>query len=325
MASIQRLLSPLTGRISYRVQVRLRGHPSQSGTFRHRKDAERWASSLESGIREGRYFPDAVARRTSFATLAERYARSVLADARTERRSNAQHHIAWWLGRLGTLNLAEITPDHIAQGRDALATQTYVRAEASQGKDGATAPAAYKRSGATVNRYLATLSHIFTTAMREWRLIDRNPVAEVSKKKEARGRTRFLRDEERDALLMACAESAWPALHTLVLLADDPIPNLLVLSDTFDNRVELLGSLKGIDPKIFSRTFEVKLRGVTLNIVGREDFIAIKCFAGSAHDLLDARSAYQAAPGPIDLDLLRTVTRRFGRNAADRLEQVLAG
>jgi hypothetical protein len=106
---------------------------------------------------------------------------------------------------------------------------------------------------------------------------------------------------------------------------EDPIPNLLVLSDTFGNQVELLGSLKGIDPKIFSRTFEVKLRDVTLNIVGREDFIALKCFAGSAQDLLDARSAYQAAPGPIDLDLLRTLTRRFGRDAADRLEQVLTG
>ena len=107
--------------------------------------------------------------------------------------------------------------------------------------------------------------------------------------------------------------------------ADDPIPNLLILTDDFGNQVELLGSLKGMDPKIFSRTLAVKLRDVTLNIVGREDFIALKCFAGSAQDLLDARSAYQAAPGPIDLDLLRTVTRRFGRDAADRLEQVLAG
>jgi integrase len=219
MASIQRVLSARTGRASYRVQVRLRGHPSQSGTFRNRRDAERWASSLESGIREGRYFPNAMARRTTFAALAERYARSVLADARPERRANAEHHIAWWLDRLGTLTLAEITADHIAQGRDALAAQTYVRAKASRSEDGAPTPAAFRRSGATVNRYLATLSHMFTTAMREWRLIDRNPLADVTKKKEARGRARFLRDEERDALLGACAQSAWPALYTLVLLA----------------------------------------------------------------------------------------------------------
>jgi integrase len=219
MASIQRLSSPLTGRISYRVQVRLRGHPSQSGTFSNRRDAARWASSLESGIREGRYFPHAMARKTTFAALAERYASSVLADARPKRSANAQRHIAWWLSSLGTLSLAEITPDHIAQARDALASQTYVRGKARLAEGAPTVPAAYTRSGATVNRYLSTVSHMFTTAMREWRLIDRNPVADVRKKKESRGRARFLRDEERDALLAACAESAWPALHLLVLLA----------------------------------------------------------------------------------------------------------
>ncbi|MDE2449056.1 MAG: hypothetical protein KGO22_08810 [Gammaproteobacteria bacterium] len=79
-----------------------------------------------------------------------------------------------------------------------------------------------------------------------------------------------------------------------------------------------------MDPEIFSRTLEVKFRDVSLRIAGREDFVAMKCFAGSPQDLLDARSAYQAAPGPIDLDLLRTVARRFGRAAADRLEEVLA-
>jgi integrase len=201
------------------VQVRLRGHPSQSGTFRNRKDAEHWASSIESGIREGRHFPHALARRTSFTAVAERYARTVLADARPARRTNAQHHIAWWLDRLGTLSLAEITPDHIAQGRDALSSEPYVRAKAGQSTHGATVAAAYKRSGATVNRYLATLSHMFSTAIREWRLVDKNPVADISKKKEARGRTRFLRDEERDALLTSCAQSSWSALATLVLLA----------------------------------------------------------------------------------------------------------
>ena len=219
MASIQRLVSPLTGRICYRVQIRLRGHPSQSGTFRNRKDAQRWAASIESAVREGRHFPQALARRTSFAALADRYSSSILADARPARRSNAQHHIGWWRDRLGTLSLAEITAEHVAQGRDALASQAYVRAKARQDKNGTTTPVAYRRSGATVNRYLATLSHMFTTAITEWRLTDKNPVADVTKKKESPGRARYLRDEEREALLVACAHSAWPALYTLVLLA----------------------------------------------------------------------------------------------------------
>jgi hypothetical protein len=107
--------------------------------------------------------------------------------------------------------------------------------------------------------------------------------------------------------------------------SDDPIPAMLELRDDYGNQVELLGGLRGLDPEVFSRTVEVPLRGVSLRIVGREDFIAMKCFAGGPQDILDARSAYRSAQGPIDLDLLRTVTRRFGRDAADKLEKVLAG
>jgi hypothetical protein len=105
---------------------------------------------------------------------------------------------------------------------------------------------------------------------------------------------------------------------------DDPIPAMLVLRDAHENRVELLGGLRGMDPELFARTIEVPLMGVNLRIVGREDFIAMKCFAGGPQDILDALSAYKGAQGPMDLDLLRAVTRRFGRPAADILEKVLA-
>src|SRR5271156_623242 len=106
--------------------------------------------------------------------------------------------------------------------------------------------------------------------------------------------------------------------------ADDPIPMMLVLSDSHGNQVDLLGGLRGLDPKVFSRGIEVPFLGDTLRFVGREDFIAMKCFARGPQDILDARSAYRSAQGPVNLDLLRALTRRFGRDAADALEQVLA-
>ena len=105
---------------------------------------------------------------------------------------------------------------------------------------------------------------------------------------------------------------------------DDPISSMLILSDTHGNRVELLGGLRGLDPKVFLRAIEVPFQGVDLRIVGREDFIAMKCFAGGPQDLADARAAFEGAQGPVDLDLLRAVTRRFGRDAADRLEELVA-
>ena len=68
---------------------------------------------------------------------------------------------------------------------------------------------------------------------------------------------------------------------------------MLILIDNHNNRVDLLGGLRGMDPAIFSRTVEVPFMDVNLRIVGREDFIAMKCFAGGRQDILDAESAYR--------------------------------
>jgi hypothetical protein len=106
--------------------------------------------------------------------------------------------------------------------------------------------------------------------------------------------------------------------------ADDPIPMMLGLGDSHGNQVDLLGGLRGLDPKAFSRGIEVYFQGIPLRVVGREDFIAMKCFADGPQDLLDAKDAYLGAESPVDLDLMRRITRRFGRAAADRLEQMLS-
>jgi predicted nucleotidyltransferase len=104
---------------------------------------------------------------------------------------------------------------------------------------------------------------------------------------------------------------------------EDPIPALLAASDQYGNRVDLLAGLRGLDPEVFTRAIEVPFHGATLRVVGREDFIAMKCFAGGPQDLADARQAAATADRPLDVGLLRRVARRFGRAAADHLEQVL--
>ncbi len=53
---------------------------------------------------------------------------------------------------------------------------------------------------------------------------------------------------------------------------------MLIISDTHGNRVDLLGGLRGLDPQVFSRAVDVPFSGDTLRVVGREDFIAMKCF-----------------------------------------------
>lgn len=106
--------------------------------------------------------------------------------------------------------------------------------------------------------------------------------------------------------------------------ANDPIPALLLIRDTHGNRVDLLAGLRGLDPQAFARASTVTLEGTELRVIGREDFIAMKCFAGGPQDLADAKWVLKSQGGPLDVDLLRRATRRFGRPAADALELLLA-
>jgi hypothetical protein len=50
----------------------------------------------------------------------------------------------------------------------------------------------------------------------------------------------------------------------------------------------------------------------------------MKCFAGGPQDIVDAQAALKGSQEAVDLDLLRRLTRRFGRAAADALEDLLA-
>jgi hypothetical protein len=104
----------------------------------------------------------------------------------------------------------------------------------------------------------------------------------------------------------------------------DPIPAMLILQDGHDNTVELLAGLRGLDPEAFRRTVTVPFQGETLKIISREDFIAMKCYAGGPQDIADARAALRRRDATTDLDLLRRLTRRYGRAATDVLEQLLS-
>ncbi len=221
MASIQRIKSPLTGDIAYRAQVRIKGRPAMSETFPNQAEAKRWGAATETAIREGKHFPHLKAGKTTFAALVDRYMENVLNDVKPKARLNATNQLAWWNERFLGLTLADITPDRIAEARDALAAETFTRAKVRTNKRTGvmTLPTEFKRSAGTINKYMSVLSRMLNLAVREWRLLDRNPAADIGKKKEPRGRVRFLSDEERTALLEACGKSDWKGLHALVLLA----------------------------------------------------------------------------------------------------------
>ncbi len=206
MANIEKRTSG-TGKISYRVKVRLKGHPYQTASFDRLTDAKRWAQSTEAAIREGRHFRTVEAKRHTLSELIDRYIRDVL----PHKGSNAKQikiqttQLLWWKEQLGAYSLADISPARIGEMRD------HFLAEPSQ--------AGKKRSGATANRYLAILSHAFTIATKEWGWCDENPVSKVIRPRESRGRTRFLSNAERKRLLEACQKDENKYLYTIVVVA----------------------------------------------------------------------------------------------------------
>jgi predicted nucleotidyltransferase len=104
---------------------------------------------------------------------------------------------------------------------------------------------------------------------------------------------------------------------------DDPIPGLLKVSDEHGNRVDILLGLKGMEPAAFSRVLDVPFEGTSLKFIGREDFIAMKVFAGGPVDLVDAARAISAGRDSLDLELVRRLSKRYGREALQALERLL--
>lgn len=192
------------GTTRYRVRITLKGHPRQSETFPTRRKAERWAQKTEAAMREGRYAPGSEAERRTFGELAQRYI-----EEEIPKRAKPERHakqLGWWADQLGEETpLVRITPPRIVEVREKL-------------KRGA-GPSGRPVSSATVNRYLALLSRAFAVAMKEWFWTDDNPLRKVSKRKEPRGRARFLSEDERTRLLYACRKSDVERLYPLVLTA----------------------------------------------------------------------------------------------------------
>ena len=203
MANIEKRISD-EGKASYRVKVRLKGHPVQSATFERKTDAAKWAQSTESAIRENRHFKTTEGKRHTLTELIDRYTKDVLARSPKNARDQLRQ-LGWWKVEMGSYTLADITPSLVAQYRDKLA--------------GGITHHGKPRSSATVNRYLAALSIVFTTAVKEWGWVDDTPMRKVTKPKESRGRVRFLSEDERPRLLKACKESSNPFLYPVVVLA----------------------------------------------------------------------------------------------------------
>jgi integrase len=140
----------------------------------------------------------------------------------TGRDPSRSQRCVWWCARIGHLRLDEVSDDHLHTALEDLATRP---ALSYAGTDDKGDPLFnFKKralSGATVNRYHAGISAIFTWAIRK-RITPKgwdHPGRRIERRPESSGKTRFLGDDERRRLLEAAKACGWPKMYLLVLTA----------------------------------------------------------------------------------------------------------
>jgi integrase len=201
----------------FEAQVRMAGYPSRTETFPTRKQAERWATTIEAQMIEGRHFRGSEARTKTVAEAIDKYAAEVLPHLKDGSMHRA--YLPWWRERLRDVKLMDVTPALLTRCRNELERTPYVRAKPSSSRSLFKDQAApkYTRSRATVGKYLRVLSSVFTCAIKDWQWMAFNPVASLRLPQEGEGRERVLSDEEREQLFRETRKV--PTLHLLVVLA----------------------------------------------------------------------------------------------------------
>ncbi|NWG72887.1 MAG: site-specific integrase, partial [Parvularculaceae bacterium] len=183
--------------IQFRAHVRRKGFAPKSKVCRTLKEAKEWlrnneADSTLKKASQGKTFSDLL---DDFTALGDcRYA--------------AMPHLDFWLDQFGPRKVIDITHGDIAGAVLVLRQKTAIRSS-----PGGNLTTERKLSPATVNRYLATLSAVFSFAI-DHCVIDTHPMkgGRVKKLKEGNGRQRILSADEETRLLDAAKQSEWPMM-----------------------------------------------------------------------------------------------------------------
>ncbi len=162
--------------------------------------------SIEHKLDVGEHVPCAETRRRTLGEAIDRYLSVTLPHSKHRKNAIEQTRLLnWWKAELGSRALVTISAATIAEVRDRLATEPNARGKVL--------------SGATINRRVTALSGVLTVTAKEYGWLPKNPITNVTRLGEKKGRERFLMDGERQALLAACDASRCDALGPLVRLA----------------------------------------------------------------------------------------------------------
>ena len=222
----------------YRSIIKSKGSKTITKVFKSKKLAIEFARHIEGNRESLLAFNKPQQSQLLFSELVQEY---LLNGYRGTRPKDQSYRLDFWVNNLGSKQVEEITRMEISNLLSTLSPRL---------------------SNATVNRYKAAISVIFSYACRYFNLID-NPALHIPSLPENNERIRFLSEAERTRLFKACRASHWDKLYLIVLLAittgarKGELTKLRWNDIDFDRRTAYVATTKNGQPKVLPLTDSV--------------------------------------------------------------------
>ncbi len=104
----------------------------------------------------------------------------------------------------------------------------------------------------------------------------------------------------------------------------DPIKGVINVKDRTGNRVDLLTGIRRMPMGVFKESVTTTFKKQKIKIIGVEDLVAMKVYAGSHKDIQDVIGILQVSAKQIDRLALRKLIRQYGKRESERLNRLLA-
>lgn len=175
------------GPLQYQAQIRKKGWPAAYKTFEKRQQAVEWASQIESEMIRGTYVNRSEADSTTLLDALDKYEKEVSAHKKSYE-SEKWRIKAWMKHRFASYTLSALRSKDFANYRDERLAEGI--------------------AAATIRNDLALISHLYTTALKEWGIPVVNPILGIRKPRSNNARTRVLVKDEESRILTAIREAS---------------------------------------------------------------------------------------------------------------------
>ena len=223
--------------VSYRVYIKKAGVKRVSKTFDTKRLAVQFINSIESERSKLVSYSNTKLQ-TKLSTVIDNFLSNKYKGSRLK---DEKKKLDFWAKHIGNKQVRDVVKSDISTTLSHLPKQL---------------------TNATINRYKAAISVVFSYACREYDLPD-NPVRHIRSLPENNARIRFLSDDERSRLFEACRTSDWDKLYLLVLLAittgarKGELLSLRWCDVDFDRQTAFISTTKNGQPKVLPLTNSV--------------------------------------------------------------------